>query len=73
MDIKTAIIRAGIVLIPSYLVAFATEKMVYVIPMLAASSFIATAVDFSSKTNQRRLDEDNSENENDDSSSFIDG
>ena len=40
---KISIIQALIVLVPTYIVAYATEKMVYTIPMLAAASFVAAA------------------------------
>ena len=43
-NIKLAVIQALIVLIPTYAVAYATQAMVYTIPMLAATSFIAAAV-----------------------------
>ena len=43
-DLKLAAIQALIVLIPTYAVAYTTQAMVYTIPMLAASSFIAAAV-----------------------------
>ena len=33
---KKAIIRGLVVLIPTYIVAYLTDKMVYVVPMLAA-------------------------------------
>lgn len=58
MRIRNAAIKAAIVLVPSYIMAFLTEQMVYVVPMLAASSFFAGTVDFSEKTNRRRVDED---------------
>ena len=43
-DLKLAAIQALIVLIPTYAVAYTTQAMVYTIPMLAASSFIAAAI-----------------------------
>ena len=43
-NIKLAVIQAVIVLIPTYAVAYTTQQMVYTIPMLAATSFIAAAV-----------------------------
>jgi hypothetical protein len=45
------------VLVPSYVVAYLTEQMVYVVPMLAATSFFAGTVDLSEKTNTQRVDE----------------
>ena len=44
-------------LVPSYVVAYLTEQMVYVVPMLAATSFFAGTVDLSEKTNTQRVDE----------------
>tara|TARA_R100000935_G_C2718752_1_gene117074 strand:- start:178 stop:372 length:195 start_codon:yes stop_codon:yes gene_type:complete len=43
-DLKDSFIQCLIVLIPTYAVAFFTEMMVYTIPMLAATSFIANNV-----------------------------
>mgnify|MGYP001428228685 FL=1 len=43
-DIKLALLQAVIVLAPTYTVAYLTEAMVYTIPMLAASSFVAAAI-----------------------------
>jgi len=43
-NIKLAVLQAVIVLIPTYAVAYTTQQMVYTIPMLAATSFIAAAV-----------------------------
>ena len=39
------IIKGIIVLVPTYITAYLTDKMVYVIPMLAAVSFIAESID----------------------------
>ena len=38
------LIQAVIVLVPTYITAYLTDKMVYVIPMLAAVSFIAASI-----------------------------
>ena len=57
MMIRNASIKAAIVLVPSYVVAYLTEQMVYVVPMLAATSFFAGTVDFSEKINTQRVDE----------------
>lgn len=63
-NIKSALVKALIVLIPSYTTAFLTDKMVYVIPMLAASGIVAATVSFpASKNLNRRTDEDESEQE----------
>ena len=54
--IKDGLLKATIVLVPTYVTAYLTDKMIYVIPMLAAASFIAASLT-SSDTN-RRVEED---------------
>ncbi len=54
--INEALIKAVTVLAPTYTVAYLTEKMIYVVPMLAASTFIAAAL-FHTDI-ERRVDED---------------
>ncbi|WP_417586992.1 hypothetical protein [Pararhodobacter oceanensis] len=58
MKFRNASIKAAIVLIPSYIAAFLTEQMVYVVPMLAASSFFAGTVELGASTTRRRIDEE---------------
>ena len=55
--IREGIIKAVIVLVPTYVTAYLTDKMVYVIPMLAATSFIAVSLTSSPNT-ERRVEED---------------
>ena len=50
------VLKAVIVLVPTYITAYLTGKMIYVIPMLAAASFIAVSLD-SGKV-ERRVEED---------------
>lgn len=53
---KIALLQAVIVLVPTYLVAYLTDKMVYTIPMLAAASFVAASL---GKHNmERKVEED---------------
>ena len=56
--LQVASIRALIVLLPSYLAAYLTDKMVYVVPTLAAASFLAATLKFEEDDNTRRVDED---------------
>lgn len=49
-------IKAIIVLVPTYITAYLTDKMVYVIPMLAAASFLAASLD--GQTIERKVEED---------------
>lgn len=54
--LRQGFLQAVIVLVPTYLVAYFTDKMVYTIPMLAASSFIAASI--SSRDTKLKTDED---------------
>ena len=55
--IKKGFLQAIIVLIPTYIVAYLTDKMVYTIPMLAASGFIAASLT-SQDENKLRVDQE---------------
>jgi len=48
MNLKLAIIKATGILVPTYAVAFATEQMVFTIPMLAAATIFVSALDLDS-------------------------
>ncbi|PCH45885.1 MAG: hypothetical protein COC23_05205 [Hyphomicrobiales bacterium] len=56
--VRIAITRAAIVLVPSYLAAYLTDKMVYVVPTLAAASFFAASLTLPIEQTSRRVDED---------------
>ena len=56
--IKEGFIKAIVILVPTYLTAYLTDKMIYVIPMLAAVSFIAAGL--FPITDRRRTEEDDS-------------
>ena len=55
--IKEGLIKAAVVIVPTYITAYMTDKMVYVIPMLAAASFVAASLTSSPNT-ERRVEED---------------
>jgi len=55
--IKEASIKAGIVLIPTYSMAYFTDKMVWVVPTLAATGFFAGTITFSEETTKRLEDD----------------
>lgn len=57
-NLKIAGIKAAVVLIPTWRVALVTDKMVFVVPMLAAASFFAGAVELTDENVRRRLDDD---------------
>ena len=54
-NLKIASIEASIVLIPTWLVALVTDKMVFVVPMLAAASFFAGAVELTEQNENSRF------------------
>ena len=54
---KEGLLKAIIVLVPTYITAYLTDKMVYVIPMLAAASFVAASINGTNKI-ERRVEED---------------
>lgn len=58
LHIKTALIKAGIVLIPSYSMAYFTDKMVFVVPTLVAAGFFATSIQLKESGPTIRVDED---------------
>ena len=51
-----SLLQAVIVLVPTYITAYLTDKMIYVIPMLAAASFVAASL--SPSNLNRRVEED---------------
>ncbi len=53
---RNSLLQAIIVLLPTYIVAYFTDKMIYVIPMLAACSFIAASL--SPASVRSRVEED---------------
>lgn len=55
--LKEATVKALIVLVPTYSAAYLTEKMVWVVPTLAAAGFFAGTISFG-PTTERRLEED---------------
>lgn len=62
--VKIAATKAAVVLIPSYLAAYLTDKMVYVVPTLAAAGFFASTLEFDAYT-KRRVDDDDDADESD--------
>ena len=54
--IYETIIKIAIILVPTWCTAYITDKMIYVIPMLAAASFIAASI--SGDKLERRVEED---------------
>lgn len=55
---RKILFRLLIILIPSYFVAFLTDKMVYVVPTLAASLAIMAMFEKSNEDREPRVDEE---------------
>ncbi|MEM9247617.1 MAG: hypothetical protein AAGB05_02860 [Pseudomonadota bacterium] len=59
LKLKEASAKALIVLIPTYSMAYFTEKMVWVVPTLAAAGFFAGTISFAQEeSTTRRLEDD---------------
>ena len=65
MRYKTALLRLAIVLGPSYVAAYLTGEMVWVVPTLVGGGLLASAVGSSERT-ATRVDEDNGGDQEDD-------
>ncbi|MGR3718128.1 MAG: hypothetical protein ACU0B1_15450 [Thermohalobaculum sp.] len=57
MNLKIALLKALIILVPSYTAAYLTDKMVWVVPTLVASGFLAASIGLSSERLAQRVDE----------------
>ena len=55
-----SLLQIVIILVPTYITAYISDKMIYVIPMLAAVSFIAASI--SPSKLDRRVEEDDGTN-----------
>ena len=60
-SLKLAVLKACIVLVPSYAMAYFTDKMVWVVPTLAAAGFFAGTITLDKKSIRRRVDEEDGE------------
>ena len=59
-SLKLALMKALVVAIPSYLVAYLSEKIIFVVPTIAMAMMIANAVEMGSYSNRNRIDDDGS-------------
>ena len=55
---KLTIFRVALIAIPSYAVAFQTEKVFYVVPTIVMMMMIANSVEHGTTSNRNRVDED---------------
>jgi hypothetical protein len=60
-EIKTAMLRASTVLIPSYTAAYLTGQMVYVVPTLAAAGFFAASIGGDAPSTRNNIDNEGDE------------
>ena len=67
-SLKKALVRGTVVLIPTYAIAYLTDKMVYVVPMLAAMGFVAASL-FDDENTTKRLEDDGYKDYKDDGDS----
>ena len=58
--IKLILLRSFVCAIPSYTVAFLTEKVTLVVPTLAMFLLIANSIESGSVSNRNRIEEDGS-------------
>ena len=58
--IKLILLRSFVVAIPSYTVAYLTEKVTLVVPTLAMFLLIANSIESGSVSNRNRIEEDGS-------------
>lgn len=63
-NLRAALIKAAIVLFPSYAVAYISDKMVYVVPTLAAAGMLAATIE--TKDVNRMLDDGDDSDTDDD-------
>ena len=55
--IPVSVIQAVVVLVPTYTMAYVTDKMVWTIPMLAAMSFVAARIGKAHEEVSKRTDD----------------
>ena len=59
-DRKLILFKILLIAIPSYIIAFFTEKVAFVVPTIAMMMMIANSVEVGNTTNRNRLEEDSS-------------
>ncbi len=72
-DKKLLIAKILIIGIPSYTVAFFSEKILYVVPTIALTIMIANAIDTENSSSRNRLDDESVNDVNADSDGLGDG
>lgn len=71
LHFKTALLKASVVLVPSYLAAYLTDKMVWVVPTLAASSFFAATIGLTNSQYVQQTDNDDDDTDQQNAESSV--
>ncbi|MCB1471331.1 MAG: hypothetical protein H6878_05050 [Rhodobiaceae bacterium] len=71
VNFRLATLKAAVVLIPSYSAAYFTDKMVWVVPTLAAAGFFAANIKIAEETTIRRVDEDGDTDDEGDEAAIV--
>mgnify|MGYP001246688379 CR=1 FL=1 len=56
---KLTFVRVFIIALPSYLVAFFTQKILFVVPTIAMMMMIANSIETGNTSNRNRIEDDN--------------
>lgn len=72
-DQRLTFLRMAIIAIPSYSVAFLTEKVFYVVPTIAMMMIIANSVERGNITSRNRIDDDGAARDETSSEGFSKG
>ena len=59
-DRKLIFLKIFLIAVPSYVIAFLTEKVVFVVPTIAMMMMIANSIESGNTTNRNRIDDDSS-------------
>ena len=59
-DRKLIFFKIFLIAVPSYIVAFLTEKVVFVVPTIAMMMMIANSIELGNTTNRNRIEDDSS-------------
>ncbi len=65
-DKKLILLKILVIAFPSYIVAFLTEKIIFVVPTIAMMMMIANAIETANISNRNRLDDEDEDADEDD-------
>ena len=70
---KLTFVRIILIALPSYLVAFFSQKILFVVPTIAMMMMIANSIETGNTSNRNRIEEDNLAEIDSDSDGLSDG